>query len=457
MSDLISPPVMPSVQDVLDTDPIGPPQPLRVRSQRSFGLADISTERYLSREFHDLEVRRLWGRVWQWACREEDIPNVGDYVVYDIADRSVIVVRTDDDEIKGYYNSCLHRGTQLKQGEGSCSTITCPFHAWSWHLDGRIRRVPARWDFPQKQDPDLTLPEVRLERWAGFVFVNFDPRAAPLAEFLDVLPGHFEHFPALRDRFTALHVSKVMPGNWKIVLEAFAESYHTIGTHPALLTWIGDENSQCDVWDTTSRLISLSVVPSPHLDGAYDDDSVYHDAMAFFAPEIAEEDRPELPPGTTPRAAVAAHARRRLGERLGLDFSAAADTEMLDTLEYFLFPNWMPWAGVGLGTQYRFRPNGNDPDTSIMDIRFMLPLPAAGERPPPAPVIRLGLEQEFTEIPELAPFSSILIEDTSNLPLVQRGMKASATGTVAFSEYQESRIRHFHALLDLWLAEPEEG
>jgi phenylpropionate dioxygenase-like ring-hydroxylating dioxygenase large terminal subunit len=452
MTDVLRRP-QPTVQDVYDSDELAPPSPLREQSQRSFGLKDIPVDRYLSREFHDLEVERLWGRVWQMACREEDIPDVGDYHVYDIADRSVLIVRCEPDLIKGFYNSCLHRGTQLKQGEGSCQGITCVFHSWSWHLDGTIRNVPSRWDFPQKQDSDLTLPEVRLETWAGFVFVNFDENAGPLSEFLDVLPEHFTHFPDMTDRFTAAHVSKVVPGNWKIVLEAFAEAYHTIGTHPQLLSWVGDENSQCDVWETTSRLITLAGAPSPHLGDATDKEETYYGAMEYFAPGIPESELPEYPADGNPRTAVARFARQAMSERFGRDLSKTADAELLDTLEYFLFPNWMPWVGTGIALQYRFRPNGNDPDTSIMDIRYMVQVPPGGPRPPAAPVHRLSLEEPFTDAPELAAMGPILEEDMRNLPLVQRGMKASKTRGLAFSDYQESRIRHFHALLDRWLAE----
>jgi nitrite reductase/ring-hydroxylating ferredoxin subunit len=448
----VMPHTMPSVQDLLDNDIVEVPAPLREQSQRPLGLKDITVERYLSREFHDLEVERVWGRAWQWACREEDIPNVGDHMVYDIADRSALVVRTSENEIKAYHNSCRHRGTRLKQEPGHCAQITCPFHLWSWNLDGTIRNVPARWDFPQKQDADISLVEVRVETWDGFVFVNFDPNALPLADYLDVLPEHFSHFPPMADRFTAVHVSKIMPGNWKIVLEAFAEAYHTIGTHPAMLAWIGDENSQYDLWETTNRMITPSVVASPHLEGGLDEDTVYHTAMGFFADDLAEKDRPELPDGMTARTAVAAYVRANLKKQLGVDFSTTADTEMLDTVQYFQFPNWMPWAGIGLGVQYRFRPNGNDPDTSIMDVRLMLPVPPGAPRPPSAPIRHLELDEPFTEAEEMGGLGHIFTEDTSNLILAQRGMKASGTGGLAFSQYQESRIRHFHAQLDQWIA-----
>jgi phenylpropionate dioxygenase-like ring-hydroxylating dioxygenase large terminal subunit len=199
--------VLPTTQQILDSDIVEVTLPLREQSQRSFGLDDVSVDRYISRELYDLEAERVWGRFWQWACREEDIPNVGDYMVYDIADRSAILVRVSETKVKAYHNSCRHRGTQLKQMDGNCAQITCPFHMWSWNLGGSIRRVPARWDFPQKEDADIALVEVRVETWDGFVFVNFDQDAPPLATFLDVIPEHFSHFPPIADRFTALRAN----------------------------------------------------------------------------------------------------------------------------------------------------------------------------------------------------------------------------------------------------------
>jgi hypothetical protein len=101
-------------QQLLDTDTREVPAVLRLESPRFLGNEDVPTSRYTSRAWHDLEVERLWKRVWQFACREEQIPHVGSYVVYDIAHLSYIVMRTAPSEIRAYVNACLHRGRQLK-------------------------------------------------------------------------------------------------------------------------------------------------------------------------------------------------------------------------------------------------------------------------------------------------------------------------------------------------------
>ena len=134
-----------SYQDLLDADTHPVPDVLRMESSKYFGSDDVPIERYTSREWHRREVDQLWSKVWQFACREEHIPEAGDYIVYDIAELSFLVVRQDDGTIKAYPNACLHRGRLLKEYDGHCSEIRCAFHGFAWKLDGELQDVPAAW------------------------------------------------------------------------------------------------------------------------------------------------------------------------------------------------------------------------------------------------------------------------------------------------------------------------
>ena len=158
-------------------------------------------------------------------------------------------MRTAEGQIRGYENFCLHRGTQLKPSgsSGKTNNLRCPFHGWSWSLDGRLVIVPCRWDFPHVVDEEFTLPEVRVDTWGGFVFVNFDPQAAPLADYHGVLPEHIATWPH-QDSYVELHVRKVLPANWKASAEAFLESYHVLRTHSQAVRTTGDANAQYDVF-----------------------------------------------------------------------------------------------------------------------------------------------------------------------------------------------------------------
>jgi phenylpropionate dioxygenase-like ring-hydroxylating dioxygenase large terminal subunit len=158
-----------------------------------FGEGDVPVERYISREYHELEKKHLWSRVWQFACREEVLSEVGDTEVYDICDTSILLVRAapGPDGIKGYINACLHRGRALRDGRGRVPELECSFHGFCWALNGKLKRVPSAWDFPHVKPADYSLPEVRVGTWGGFVFVNPDPDCGPLEDFIGELPTFF--------------------------------------------------------------------------------------------------------------------------------------------------------------------------------------------------------------------------------------------------------------------------
>ena len=156
-------------------------------------------------------------------------------------------------------------------------------------------------------------------------------------------------------------------------------------------------------------------------------------------------------PGTA-RTVLAERVRASLEKRTGLDLSKLTDAELLDGIEYFLFPNLMLWAGYLTPFVYRFRPEGNDPDRCIVDIMKLEPLPESGERPPPAPTRFLEPGETWTDVPELGPFGRVFNQDGATVGRVQRGLHASVVSRLTLSQYQESRIRHFHATLDAYLA-----
>lgn len=223
-----------SIADVLASDARPAPAPLTTQAYEFLGDADLPTHRYTCDDFFQQEMSGMWSRCWQWACREEHIPTVGDHYVYDIGPYSVIITRVAVGEIKAFINSCTHRGTRLlsEEGPGSGQGFHCPFHGWSYDLDGTLKDVPGHWDFPHVCEATHSLQSVRCDTWQGFIFINFDIDAKPLREQLDVMPEHFSHFP-LSHRRIRLHVQKALPANWKAAQEAFMEAYHNFTTHDA--------------------------------------------------------------------------------------------------------------------------------------------------------------------------------------------------------------------------------
>ena len=170
----------------------------RLALRQAGGMVVVPGARYTSQEFFDLEMERLWPRVWQVACREEEIPNPGDFLEYTIGDQSILVVRSDSDDITAFFNACPHRGTPLASGVGSFATsqIRCPYHGWRWSFEGEIAEVVDRSDFPETMTDDLVcLSEVQVGRWGGFVFVNMDPNSEPFDAFLGEIPDRICDLP----------------------------------------------------------------------------------------------------------------------------------------------------------------------------------------------------------------------------------------------------------------------
>ena len=151
-----------SVQQYLDNDARPVPAVLRYDINDNLGTAPLDVTRYISREYHDLEVEKVWRRVWQFVCREDHIPNPGDHITYDIADDKLIIMRQPDGSIKALYNVCLHRGRALRQEGGKVSELRCPFHGFSWNIDGSMKHLPCAWDFPEVDPTNFPLPEAKV-------------------------------------------------------------------------------------------------------------------------------------------------------------------------------------------------------------------------------------------------------------------------------------------------------
>lgn len=459
MSDNLASSTGARVQEVLDAERRDVPDFLRWESASDLGVEGIPIDRYLSRAFHETEIEKVWRRVWQMACREEDIPNPGDHVVYEIGPDSLIVVRGEDGGIKALNNACLHRGRRLRSEAGCVSEFRCPFHGFTWNIDGSFAGNPSEWDFPQIDEKRFRLPEAQVGTWGGFVFINMDPKASSLELYLEGLPDHFAGRP-LEDRYKSAHIAKVVPANWKVCHEAFLESFHLVATHPQLLGSTADESTEYDVWQGKrhiSRAITVAGYASPHIKDS-DDEAVLANYLlnrqyygrTLEGRDLVVSDDIKLGDGQTPREYIADQLRTQLEPLLGVDVAkSATDCEILDPIAYTVFPNFAPWMAAGPSIVYRFRPNGDDHESCLFDVMFLSPVAPGKERPAPAPVHWLTEEQEWTDAEELGRLGPVLNQDANNIPEIQRGLKALARfgRGLTLSRYQESRIRHFHKTL----------
>jgi phenylpropionate dioxygenase-like ring-hydroxylating dioxygenase large terminal subunit len=442
----------PSVQEIFAADKNSAPEIMRQESPAiGQGDEDVSIERYFSKEWHDREVEKVWRKTWQLACRVEELPDVGDHIVYEIVHDSLIVVRSAPNEFRAYINSCLHRGTMLRTEGGCVKQFRCPFHGFTWNLDGKLTAIPQEWDFPHVDKTKMSLPEAKVGIWGGFVFVNFDPVCEPLDSYLENLPEHFAAFN-LEDRYKAAHVAKIMPCNWKLAMEAFVEAYHVAFAHPQVLGYYGDTNTQYDVWPGirhVSRMISVQGVPSPAVPNLAPEKTIeqMRRDVPFFAGKPIE-----VGAGETARGKLAERAREKISRSSRRDMSSLSDTESLDLIEYMLFPNMVPWGGQALPITYRFRPYKDDPERSIMEIMFLFSKAPDGTHPPTAKMNLLREDQKWADAPELGSAAMVADQDTDNLMRIQRGLRASKKPGVTLARYQESRIRHYHQTLDAYMS-----
>ncbi len=446
-----------SYEDILDRDTRPVPEHLRQGRAPEIGVEPVPASRYFDAGYFQKEVDHLWSRIWQFACREEEIPNPGDYVIYEIVGKSFIVTRTPAGDIRAFYNTCLHRGRKLVTLNGCKDEFRCPYHGIAWNTDGSFKDNPIAWDFPQWEDRDMSLPQAKTGTWGGFVFINMDVNARPLMETIGELARHFDRYD-YADRYKAVHVSKPVRCNWKALAEAFMESHHSVTTHPQILPFLADANSQYDILDDyVSRQFSASGVPSPFVA-----DKNYTPAEIISAMTggggrrgFGDSAKLEVPDGITARAFAAEQARTALGAEDGHDYSEASDAEMGDALLYNVFPNMSFWAGYAPNLVYRWRPHGRDPEVGVMDVIILKRVPKDGARPKPAPVHELGIDEPWSAATELGGLAGIFEQDMGNLPYVQEGLRSTGNGLVHFGKYSEMRIRHHHHMIERYIAEGE--
>ena len=446
-----------STQEIIAGDAHPAPEWVRSESYTFLGDEDFSSDRYTTAEFARREYDSMWTRTWQFACREEHIPEAGDYTVYDVGAYSLIVTRQEDGSIRAHHNACLHRGTKLRHSgtEGNATEFRCPFHGWSWNVDGSCKTVLCDWDFPHAQPEDQTLPQAQVATLGGFVFVNIDPDAPSLEDYMG--PEALAHFKAwhLEDRYTFLHVMKRLPCNWKLNQEAFHEAYHVLATHPQVSPSNGDANSQYDTYgEHLNRFISTLGVVSPHLYGKISEQDVFEQFTIGDPTSLAGKAR-QLGEGETARAAMARMYRESFEKANNADLSDYSDSELLDCFSYNLFPNMFIFPGISLPMVYRFRPDPRDHRKSFYEVLFLRPLPTDGSHPVTAECQVLEDHQSFKDAEGMPPaFGDILDQDTDNLFLQQEGLEASMKDSITLANYQEVRIRHFEQAIDKYVAMP---
>jgi phenylpropionate dioxygenase-like ring-hydroxylating dioxygenase large terminal subunit len=417
----------------------------------------VGTERYVSKEHMQLEWERLWTRAWTCAGLVSDLPKVGSWFKYDLAHESFIVVRTGQNQIEAFYNVCRHRANRLVREDFGISTrFTCSFHGWQWKMDGQIGLVVDASAFkPEVLRGGLNLRPVRCETWAGLVFINMDEHAQPLQDYLSELPDLMRSY-CMEEMHVVKDVVIEMDANWKVVLEAFLESYHLQTTHPQAKPIVDDVAYQMDFYDNGhGRLHTALGYPSPRCE----DRDTLDPILAFMLMEAGLD--PALYAGRAmeARAAILA-AKRNPNNPYGLDYSGFTDSQVTDDWNYSVFPN-MTFNTHPEGVLImRFLPHMTEPEKSLYHVWVISRKLKDGSRPP----AYMGVEPEVDVSGATRParrynsktspeLGEVLEQDVSNVEGVQRGLRSRSFQYNLYSE-QEQRIMQLHAEIDRYLTRP---
>ena len=200
------------------------------------GGAQTLPQRYLiSQELLAKEKERIFSAQWLCVGHQSRIPNAGDYFTQEVVGESLIILRDRAGDLRGFYNVCRHRGTRLceaSSGQGR-ETIRCPYHGWTYSLDGRLIGAPHMEETAGFDKAHYSLHAVGLELWEGFIFVNLAKEPSPLQTVFAPLRGKFAHWnlPKLR---SARRIEYDVRANWKLIFENYSECYHCPLIHPAL-------------------------------------------------------------------------------------------------------------------------------------------------------------------------------------------------------------------------------
>ena len=417
---------------------------------------------FISAEYAAAEDELLWSKVWQMAGRVEDVPEVGNFITYNIGDESIVIIRTSPDTLKAFYNVCPHRGRQLVNTPddvncviGKKRTFVCGFHGWTFDREGKNTSILDKEDWKGALTPErVCLSEVKVDTWGGWIYINMNQDSGPLRDFLEPAAGILDYFEFDKMRYK-WRQWVIYPCNWKTALEAFMEPYHVAGTHTQLLKYgeyyayskaYGLQGvSGFDERDPASQRAGTSITRAGMGDPRVSTyelarenyETVNYAASTETLVNAAKRLVDELPEGT-PAAEVINHWMA----------SAQAD----DAARGVIWPEIPPEVMGDAGLAWSLSP--------IRRIRRALPSPSVTASGPtvttPTTIFfesdaleRFPEGQEpktdwvYAE-PSAEHWGSCLAQDFGNMEWVQKGMKSRGFRRPLPNPHQEQKITNFH-------------
>lgn len=203
----------------------------RANSETGAGRIPLPPEIYSSKDILKMEIENIFRREWLCTGHVSELKRPGDYLTFDLVDHPVLVVRDRADELRAFSNVCRHRSARVVDGSGNASVLVCPYHSWTYELNGQLRGAPF---MKPEQVKDVCLNELQLEVWQGLIFVNLDQHTNPLAPRLESLREEIGQFNLAGMEVVHTYDDEV-DCNWKVLVENFCESYHVFRVHKTTL------------------------------------------------------------------------------------------------------------------------------------------------------------------------------------------------------------------------------
>jgi len=420
----------------------------------------IGVEAYMSEEYARAERDKLWAKVWQQVGRIEEIPEVGNFITYEILDDSIVIVRTGADTIRAYYNVCSHRGRRLvdtppgaRNASGKRKLFVCGFHGWSFDIHGECKHVPEKADWKCALTHENTsLVDVKVDTWGGWIWINMDPQAEPLRNYLEPAASMLDPFELQNMRFRWRRWI-IFDCNWKVAMEAFNETYHVPVTHPEFMKfgefrgWAKAQGKHSNIgydapkgMDENKAKLRLGSGADPRLSTAELQLYTWEHANTNTTQTLVDAARrlaEDLPEGT-PTDKVLRHwldSARSHDAARGVNWPTVEPAHVGKSgTAWQLFPNFQIGHAVNNALCYSARPYRYDPNKCIFEAAVYELFPK-GEEP--------KTEWEYTPADDPG-WRSVLPQDFANMAAVQQGMKARGFRGTKPNPYRERSTTNLH-------------
>ncbi len=425
----------------------------------------IGTEAYLSPDYARAERDKLWRKVWLQAGRVEDIPEVGNFLTYDLLDDSILIVRSSPTQLRAFFNVCPHRGRKLidvptgaRNARGIKSNFVCGFHSWTFNLEGQCTFIRDQEHWQGKLTAEGTrLGPVKVDIWGGWIWINMDPDCEPLLDYLEPAAGLLDPYQ-LQNMRCRWRKWIIFDCNWKVALEAFDETYHVPGTHPEFMAfgdfpgWARRHGKHSNIgydapkgMDENQGKLRVGTGDDARISTAEMQNYTWEAANTNTTQtmvDVANSLKDELPEGT-PAAEVLMHWIKRSKEidaARGVVWPEVPSTHAtVAGTSWQIFPNFQIGQAVNNMLCYQARPYNDDPNKCIFEASVYELYPE-GEAP--------DTEWEYTKAEDWPP---VLQQDFANMAAVQKGMKNVGFRGTQPNPYRERAVPSLHQSLSHYM------